>query len=184
MFNRNTSTQTEQKPDGKTVVELTVENEGLRIEKETLELKVSGLEDRIKILTERVDELKRLDAAKLRTELEAANKKLADMQFRIDNDISGIQMKTENETLKSELSIKSDEIEHLKKLLDAYRSMPDVKNMVESLSSLAVPSIDQLKEFSKVVSDSKAGELIESLSNTNDMMRRAMDVIAYRVRPV
>ncbi len=53
MFNRNTPTQTEQKPDGKTVVELTVENEGLRIEKETLELKVSGLEDRIKILTER-----------------------------------------------------------------------------------------------------------------------------------
>jgi hypothetical protein len=53
VFNRNTPTQTEQKPDGKTVVELTVENEGLRIEKETLELKVSGLEDRIKILTER-----------------------------------------------------------------------------------------------------------------------------------
>jgi hypothetical protein len=91
-------------------------------------------------------------------------------------------MATENLKLKAQVEIQNSENKHLKELLDAYRAMPDVKNMVDSLSSLAVPHMEELKEFSKIISDSKVVQLCEELAKTNSNMGTVMDNLRYGMR--
>jgi hypothetical protein len=60
--------------------------------------------------------------------------------------------------------------------------MPDVKHMIDSLSSLAVPHMDELKEFAKMISDSKVAQLCDELSKTNNAMREMQDHLNYMYR--
>ena len=62
--------------------------------------------------------------------------------------------------------------------------MPDVKNMIDNLSSLAVPHMDELKEFARLLSDSKITQLCDELSKTNSVMRNTQEQYDYMYRQI
>ena len=162
--------------------ELQVENERLRIKTETLEFKLEQMNEKYSVLEEQLRKAKSTDVEKIKAENESLKKEIEDWKFKEANDTSNIEMATENLKLKAQVEIQNSENKHLKELLDAYRAMPDVKNMVDSLSSLAVPHMEELKEFSKIISDSKVVQLCEELAKTNSNMGAVMDNLRYGMR--
>lgn len=161
------------------VYELQVENEKLKIKLETLRFKLDQTNEKYSIIEGQLRELKMTDVEKTRVENAALKKELADLKFKMANDTKSIELETENKKLSSQIEIQKSENEHLKKLLDAYRAMPDVKHMIDNLSSLAIPHIEELKEFGKMISDSKVAQLCEELAKTNELMTRELDY-SYR----
>lgn len=162
--------------------EFQLENEELKIRSETLQFKLDQMNEKYSILEKQLRDAKNIDVEKIKSENESLRKELSDLKFKISNDMKSIELETENKKLKAEVDIQKSENKHLKDLLDAYRSMPDVKNMVNSLSSLAVPHIDELKEFSKIISDSKVAQLCGELSKTNANMNALFDELGIHSR--
>lgn len=162
--------------------ELQVENEKLKIKTETLEFKLKQMNEECSIFEEQLRKAKSTDVEKIKAENESLKKEIEDLKFKAANDTSNIEMATENLKLKAQVEVQNSENKHLKELLDAYRAMPDVKNMVDSLSSLAVPHMEELKEFSKIISDSKVVQLCEELAKTNSNMEAVMNNLRYGMR--
>jgi hypothetical protein len=168
---------------GVNVHDLQVENAKLKIELETLQFKLSQSVEKYSIIENQLNELKKTDIEKIMEEADRSRRVISDLRFQIDNDTKNIELETENKKLKAQIDIQVSENNHLKKLLDAYRAMPDVKNMIDGLSSLAVPHIEELKEFSKMLSDSKVSQLCDELSATNKIMRDTLRWTDDRRRP-
>lgn len=156
----------------KTNYELQLENVKLKIQAETLQFKLDHTNEKYSVLEKQLKDAKDVDVEKIKSDNESLRKELSDLKFKLANDTTSIELETENKKLKAEVDIQKSENKHLKDLLDAYRSMPDVKNMVDSLSSLAVPHIDELKEFTKIISDSKVSQLCDQLSETDKKMNQ------------
>lgn len=159
--------------------ELQLENEKLRIQTETLQFKLEQMNEKYSVLEQQLRDTKNISIEKIKKENDDLRNELSGLKFKVSNDTTNIELETENKKLKAEVDIQKSENKHLKDLLDAYRSMPEVKNMVDSLSSLAVPHIDELKEFSKILSDSKVAQLCDELSKTNANMYKAFDEMGY-----
>lgn len=168
--------------NGINTYELQVENEKLKIKAETLQFKLDQANEKYSIIEKQLKEIKGTDIEKTKEENASLKKELADLKFKMVNDTKSIELETENKKLKSQVDIQQSENEHLKELLNTYRAMPDVKNMIDSLSSLAVPHMDELKEFAKMLSDSKVAKLCDELSKTNDVMRTTNDYLNYQFR--
>ena len=164
------------------VYELQVENEKLKIKSETLQFKLDQANEKYSIIEKQLKEIKGTDIEKTKEENASLKKELADLKFKMSNDTNSIELETENKKLKSQVDIQHSENEYLKELLNTYRAMPDVKNMIDGLSSLAVPHMDELKEFAKIISDTKIMKLCDELSKTNDEMQRTRDQISYVCR--
>lgn len=163
---------TKKEENQKSNYKLQVENEKLKIESETLGFKLEQMNEKYAILEKQLREVRDVNAEKINAENETLKKEIADLKFKMSTDTSQIEIETENKKLKSQIEIQKSENEHLKELLNAYRAMPDVKNMVDSLSSLAVPHLDELKAFSKMISDAKVSQLCDELSETNKSIHR------------
>lgn len=169
--------------------ELQVEIEKLRIEKETTQFKLDQMKEKITLLEEQLKQAKSIEVDRLKSENESLKKKIADLEFKINNDTSQIEIATENAKLKSKIEVYNEENKHLKKLIDTYREMPDIKKMIESLSGLAVPHIDQLKDLVKFVDESKISKVCEDLNTTVEEVRKLRSDMGYeidrmsRVRP-
>lgn len=174
--------ETVREDSGVSVYELQVENEKLKIKLETLQFKLDQANEKYSITERHLKEIKGTDIEKTREENVSLKKELADLKFKITNDTKSIELETENKKLKSQVDIQQSENEHLKALLNTYRAMPDVKNMIDNLSSLAVPHIDELNEFAKMLSDSKVTQLCDELSKTNVSMREMQDYLGYVCR--
>ena len=162
--------------------ELQVENEKLKIKAETLQFKLDQSNEKYSIIEKQLREIKGTDVEKTKEENTSLKKEIADLKFKMTNDTKSIELETENKKLKSQIDIQKSENEYLKKLLDTYRAMPDVKNMIDNLSSLAVPHMDELKEFAKMLSDSKVVQLCDELSKTNEAMKRTQEDIDWVCR--
>ena len=150
--------------------ELQLENEKLKFEIENLKLKLDHLKEKNTLLEEQLRESKQLSSTKLQEENRALKHEMDVLKFKVENDTENIELETENKKLKSEIEIQTAENNHLKELIDTYRAMPDVKNMIDNLQNLAVPNIEQLKEFSRIVSNSKIEELKDKLENTTQLI--------------
>lgn len=161
--------------NGINAYELQVENEKLKIKAETLQFKLDQANEKYSIIEKQLKEIKGTDIERTKEENTSLKKELADLRFKMANDTKSIELETENKKLKSQVDIQQSENEHLKELLNTYRAMPDVKNMIDSLSSLAVPHMDELKEFAKMLSDSKVAQLCDELSKTNEAMKRTQE---------
>lgn len=168
--------------NGINVYELQVENEKLKIELETMQFKLDQANEKYSIIEKQLKEIKSTNIEKIKEENASLKKELADLKFKIANDTNSIELETENKKLKSQNEIQQSENEHLMKLLDTYRAMPDVRNMIDNMSSLAVPHLDELKEFAKMISDSKVAQLCDELTKTNIIMRETQDRIDYMHR--
>lgn len=155
--------------------ELQIENERLKVKSETLQFKLDQANEKYSIIEKQLKEIKDTDIEKTKKENISLKNELADLKFKMANDTKNIELETENKKLKSQVDIQKSENEHLKELLNTYRAMPDVKNMIDSLSSLAVPHMDELKEFAKMLSDSKISQLCDELSNTNRAMQQTQE---------
>lgn len=167
---------------GVDVYELQLENEKLKIRAETLQFKLDQANEKYSIIEQQLKAIKNTDIELTKEENISLKKELADLKFKMANDTKSIELETENKKLKSQTNVQQSENEHLTKLLDTYRAMPDVKNMIDNISSLAVPHIDELKEFAKILSDSKVVELCNELSKTNASMREMHDYLGYVCR--
>lgn len=157
--------------DSANIFELKVENEKLKIENETLKFTVAAQKEKMSVLHDEINGLKTYDYSSLERKNAELEKQIRSMKFKIENDTSNIELETENKKLKSEVEIQKSENKHLKELLDAYRAMPDVKNMVDSLSSLSVPGIEELKQFSLIISEAKISQLADDIKNNNAIIR-------------
>lgn len=149
---------------------LVIENKKLKIENETLKYKLSDKEERLTDLLDKNRILKRSDSEILRVENEKLKSQVKQSEFERENNTEYIELRTQNSKLESELEIQKSENEHLKKLLDTYRAMPDVQNMVKNLSELAVPSIDELRKFAQILSETKVTDLCSKLAETNSKL--------------
>ena len=157
---------------GVNTYDLQVENEKLKIQSETLQFKLDQANEKYSIVERQLKENATL------------KKELADLKFKMANDTTSIELETENKKMKAQIEIQQAENKHLKELLDTYRAMPDVKNMIDNLSSLAVPHIDELKEFARLLSDSKITQLCDELSLTNSAMRSTQEKYDWLYRRV
>ena len=159
--------------------EIQVENEKLKIQVETLQFKLDQANEKYSVVNDQLFDLKKTDIEKIKNENESLKKELADLKFKIENDTKSIELETENKKLKSQVVIQQSENKYLKEVLDAYRSMPDVKNMIDNISSLAVPHIDELKEFAKMLSDSKIFTLCDNMSKVYEALKQMQDDYRY-----
>lgn len=168
--------------DNVDVCKLQIENEKLKIQLETMQFKLDQSNEKYSIVEKRLREMKSTDIEKTKEKNVSLEKELNDLKFKMENDTKIIELETENKKLKSEIDIQKSENKHLKDLLDTYRAMPDVKNMIDNLSSLAVPHMGELKEFAKMLSDSKVAQLCDELSKTNEAMKQTREDIDWVCR--
>lgn len=173
MFKFNKST------DDFDVSKVVIHNEKLKIENETLKYKLLGKEEMLSELIRKNEVLKKAKPETLRAENEKLKSQIQQLVFEKENNTEHIELKTKNSKLESELEVQRAENEHLKKLLDAYRSMPDVQNMVENLSKLAVPSIEELKTFAKTLSDTQIADLCSKLDESNHRLNDVLSRDSY-----
>lgn len=154
-------------------IKLEKENIKLQLEVERLRAKLDIKQEQIENLGAKVESLRKLDANSIRLENEKLVTQIKEMEFEKAHDLSAQKLKTENAKLKSENEVQKSENEHLKKLLETYRNMPDVEQMIKNLSNLAVPSIDELKKFGEQISnDETISNLISKLDKTYDILNQ------------
>lgn len=142
--------------DAKKKVVLEVENESLRT--------------RLQEAERMIKDFKSSDYHCILEENKKLQEKIRELVFEKQNDTSGVALKTENARLKSEIEVQKAENEHLKKLVDNYRAMPDIDNIIKKLSQLAVPSIDELTKFSNALASSDIAKLVGALSEFGEKM--------------
>lgn len=159
------------------ILALTKDKARLEVEKETLEWKLRDRDEKIAALKAQIEELRQLDATKIADENKRLSEKLKALEFSIANDTKQIEAITENCILKSEKRVLEAENAHLKTLLDTYRAMPDVENMINHLSQLAVPSIKELSEFASQLDSSSITDLTNQMSTLITVMTNVGDAI-------
>lgn len=159
------------------VVALAKDKAKLEVEKETLEWKLKDRDEKIEALEAQIKELRRLDAAALANKNKELSKKIESLEFSIANNTAQIEIQTENSILKSEKKVMEAENAHLKALLDTYRAMPDVENMVKHLSELAVPSIKELSAFASQLESSNITALVEKMDALDTVLRNVGDEV-------
>lgn len=159
---------------------LRVENERLKIESETLTFKLTQLNEKYELIKQRLRENPYSELETALDRIKQLEAEIGKMKLLEDNDQTNMTMKAENAKLKSEVEIQKAENKHLHELLNTYRNMPDVKQIVENLSSLAVPNIEELRKFSQVVNESKINELCDVIKVNNESISRLIrDVYGY-----
>lgn len=166
--------------NSKEVQELQIENQRLKVENETLQFKLDAMNERYEITVRALKEAKSMDANTIKEENKKLRDELDKLKFQMENNTSNIEVETENKTVKAELKVLQAENAHLRKLLDTYRAMPDVRNMIENLSTLAVPQMSELKEFAKIISDSKVTEMHKELSKVVGELHQISGELYYR----
>ena len=159
------------------VVALAKDKAKLEVEKETLEWKLRDRDEKIEALEAQIKELRRLDAAALAEKNKELSKKIESLEFSIANNTEQIEIQTENSILKSEKEVMKAENAHLKALLDTYRAMPDVENMIKHLSQLAVPSIKELSAFASQLESSNIIALTEKMDTLDTVLRNVGDAV-------
>lgn len=150
---------------------LKVEIEKLKIENETLKFTIAAQKEKMSVLHDEINGLKTYDYSSLERKNTELEKQIQSMKFKVENDTSNIELETENKKLKSEVEIQKSENKHLKELLDIYRAMPDVKKLADNLSSLSVPGIEELKQFSRIISEAKISQLADDIKNNNAIIK-------------
>lgn len=161
---------------------LQVECEKLKIQNETLKFKLEAAAEEKRVVETQLRSADVRNVEKLQKENEELKQKVASLQYQIANDTRTLETETENKKIRAELDVIKAENAHLKKMLDAYRAMPDVQQMIQNMSSLAVPHIDELNAFAKTISDTKVSELCDELRKTQDMLQREVAYISRSPR--
>lgn len=151
-------------------LQLQIDYEKLKVENATQKFKLAQYEEEIRILEKKLKDKIYTDSDSLVKKNAELSEELRLMKFNIDNNTTVIELKTENTRLSAAVKVKEDEIKYLKHLIDTYRNMPHVKEMIENLSSLAVPNIDKLRDFIKTIDEGKMTELIKLLEENNNSL--------------
>ena len=63
-----------------------------------------------------------------------------------------------------------ERIDYLENLVENYRQMPDLKNMVDNLSTLTAPNIDKLAEIMKDNNLESLSEIQEKIKDISNMV--------------
>ena len=124
------------------------------------------------------------ELVRIETECESFKEKNKELRFEIKNLTSELNQK-ELESLTSDKEIQKakDKIELLelqlkdtKQLLEEYKALPDLKNMIDNLSSLTTPSIDKLVE---VIEKTNVLDDENKLSEIDDKLESIKCLLEY-----
>lgn len=86
------------------------------------------------------------------------------------------QLKLLEATKDSEIESLKKEVEYKNKLLKSYKELPDLKNMIDNLSTLTTPSLNKLAEILK---DNSTADLTK-LSEKIDRLTHVLEAKGYR----
>jgi TolA-binding protein len=176
MFNKKDEVIIEDKEDlGVKVAKLEAELEIKNIENDTLEKK-------LRLKKEELRDYEYSNIKSLKDEVEELQTRIQKMKFEEDNDTKNIELKTANATLNAELKVVKSEVEYLKKLLNTYQELPDVKRMIENLSSLAVPNLEEIKKLAEVLNNNKTSDVVGLLKDSNDKLDNACRYLSQVTR--
>lgn len=151
-------------------IEATTLNFKLESERE----KVAILENEIELLKSRKDYKENLE---LKKNISSLTAEVEQLKFAAKNNIEKIQLEADIKKVQASNDILKSENEHLKKLLDTYRAMPDVNNMITNLSQLAVPELDKIKDLASVFSGEKVTEIMKKLDRIDNNVISEIDLI-------
>lgn len=151
--------------------EIREENEDIeKINKELLKenKKFYKLDDEIEFLKEQVEKYK--------------EQSLDDLKLLNDEKRKNINNDAELESSKMRISILEQQLKDINKVLEEYRQMPDVKNMIDNLSSLTVPSLDKLTEIISKTNFSEVLEFSKKLEQMTEDVAEIKNMFAYSGR--
>lgn len=183
---------TNEKPSKKDLKKMTADEKEIfdnryKIQAETLQFKLNAEIEKSQILQDEIYTLKHTDYAKenirlkqnidsLKSEISSLKSEISKLKLSAQNDSEKIELETKIKIVQADNTIIKSENEHLKKLLDAYRAMPDVNNMIKNLSNLAIPELDKIKELSIAFTGEKATEISNKLDEIDKHMHKFIDM--------
>ena len=80
----------------------------------------------------------------------------------------------------SEIESLQKEVEYKDKLLKSYKELPDLKSMIDNLSTLTTPSLDKLSEILKENSKVDLTKMTETLERIEERIERTRTEMHYR----
>lgn len=91
-----------------------------------------------------------------------------------------LTVSTEVKKAKAQAELYKVQLKDINALLEQYRQLPDLKNMIDNLSTLTTPSIDKLVELVKATDFKDVIALTETLKNVEKKMDTVLDIFSSR----
>lgn len=149
-----------------------IDAEILNFKLESERAKITILEDEIRLLKSRKDYEENIE---LKKKISSLTTEVEQLKFAAKHDIKKIELETDIKKIQASNEILKSENDYLKKLLDTYRAMPDVNNMITNLSQLAIPELDKIKDLASVFSGEKAIKIMDKLNLIDKNVLDALD---------
>lgn len=118
---------------------------------------------------------------------ELKNENIALEEKNLSSDLTIAKANNKIEEQKEKINLLEDRIKYLESTIEKYQQLPDLKNMIDNLSTLTTPSIDKLIEvmeksnfndFSNLESsiDGLYSKVDETIYRINELARRASTI--------
>ena len=90
----------------------------------------------------------------------------------LSSDLDLSKASAEIEEQEKKIQLLEERIEYLEELIENYRQMPDLKNMIDNLSTLTTPNIDKLAEIMKSNNLESLSEIKETIEDISDSINK------------
>jgi chromosome segregation ATPase len=142
------------------------------------------LETKIKELESTVSYLESENSDKQRTINSLKEALTTERESRLEDTYKLKEKDKELELLKTskdnEIESLKKEVEYKDKLLKNYKELPDLKNMIDNLSTLSTPSIDKLAEIMKNSNAVDLTAISKKIERTEDMVEHIIQRFGHR----
>jgi hypothetical protein len=83
--------------------------------------------------------------------------------------------------LEKQIDIKNKEIKYKDDLLTKYQDLPDVKRMLDVISEMRVPAVDEMKNMFELFSNKEA---TKQLSETLNMLKESNEIVKSTIKDI
>lgn len=90
-------------------------------------------------------------------------------------EIKNLTSDKEIQRMKNKVELLEVQLEDTKKILEEYKALPDLKNMIDNLSTLTTPNLDKLVEVAEKMKATDINELQSSLMLELNCIERKLD---------
>lgn len=108
---------------------------------------------------------------------ELKNENIALEEKNLSSDLTIAKANNKIEEQKEKINLLEDRIKYLENTIEKYQQLPDLKNMIDNLSTLTTPSIDKLIE---VMEKSNFNDFSDLESSINGLYSKVDETI-YRI---
>lgn len=118
-------------------------------------------------------------------EIRESKKTIVELETKLlSADLDIAKASNEIEEKENKIELLEDRIKYLEKAIKQYQQLPDLKNMIDNLSSLTTPSIDKLVEIMKDSNFDKFCNVEEKIEELKYDIRSLHNHIEERDRSV